>query len=343
VKRVVLVAKRQFANDDVPVPEPAADEAIIRVEQCGICGSDVHAYNGLTRLSPPLVLGHEFSGTIYALGNDVKGLEVGERVTAEPGVECGHCPACRSGRYNLCRDYYVIGIHPEHDGAYAQFIRVPARKVMRLPDEMSLAEGAMVEPTACAMHALDVGDVHPGERVLVVGGGTMGLLIAQAAAHICTRKVVVADLSPERLALARQFGLDTTPSVAGTDLVTWATETYGQDAIDRVFDAVGVPTTFDLAFRLTRRGGRLITLAISEETMAWQPGLLRHEVVITGMKMYTRRNFEQAIEAIHCGTIQVEPLISGSYPLACVDDAFDAMLHDTRRIKLMLMPWTKEG
>jgi L-iditol 2-dehydrogenase len=343
VKRVVLVAEREFVIEDVAIPEPAADEAIIQVERCGICGSDVHAYNGLTRIRPPFVLGHEFSGTVFSLGSAVERLRIGERVTAEPGVQCGHCPACQAGRYNLCRDYYVIGIHPEHDGAYAQYIRVPGAKVLRLPNGMSFAEGAMVEPTACAMHALSVGDVHPGDRVLVVGGGTMGLLIAQAAGTICTRKVTVTDVVPERLALARQLGLGTAPRVAGTDLVTWATEEYGQDGIDRVFDAVGVPATFDLAFRLTRRGGRLITLAISEETMEWQPGLLRHEVMITGMKMYTRRNFEQAIEAIHGGRIQVEPLISRSYPLACVDDAFDAMLHDVRRVKLMLAPWIGES
>jgi len=334
----MLAGIRQFAIQEVPVPEPGPSEAVIQVEQCGICGTDVHIYNGANRIKPPVVMGHEFSGTLHALGRQVTGLRLGERVTVEPGVECGHCTYCESGRYNLCHSFYMIGGHPESPGAYAEFVRVPAAKVLPLPEGMSFPVAALIEPTACAMHALDAGRVEPGQRVLVIGAGTVGLLIAQTVRLAGASEVIVVDLVPERLAVARQVGADVTVDLRETDFVAWAEARFGRGGIPRVFDAVGSAKTLDLAFRSVRRGGRIVTMAVSQQTVEWQPGLLRFEVELTGMKMYTRRNFEQAIPAIHSGRVQVEPLISRSFPLERVDEAFQTVLTDNHRIKVLLAP-----
>jgi len=340
MRRAMLVAPQQFVLQEVPIPEPGPDEVVLKVERVGICGSDVHIYCGLSpRTRPPLVLGHEFSGTVHSMGAEVSGFKVGDRVTAEPGIECTKCTYCLSGRTNLCPDLYVIGSRLDHDGAYADYVRVPARKLLALPDSMSLAEGAMVELTACAVHAQDVANVASRDVALVIGAGTLGLLLAQTTKMAGAAAVIVADIVPERLALARQLGVEETVNAAETDLVSWAHATYGEGGITRVFDTASVPRTFDQALQIVRRGGRVIKVGVSTQMVEWQPNiLLLKEIELTGMNMYTRRNFVAALEAIRAGRIRVKPLITASYPLAQIEDAFHRVVHDPTRFKVMLAP-----
>jgi L-iditol 2-dehydrogenase len=338
MRRVMLVEPERFVIEEVPIPQPGPAEVILKVERAGICGSDVHIYHGVSSIKPPVVLGHEFSGTIHSAGAEVKGFKVGDRVTAEPGIECGHCTYCRSGRYNLCSKLYTIGARIDHDGAYADYVRVPANKLFHLPADMSFAEGAGVELVACATHALDVANIVPGDVVLVIGAGTIGNLVGQAAKMAGAAEVAVADIVPERLAMARQVGLDKTVNAAETDLVAWAQETFGEGGVNRVFDAASTPKTFQQAIQIVRRGGRVVNIGVATRTVEWHPNVLLREVELTGMNMYTRRNFEEAFEAMEAGHIQVQPLITSVYPLAQIEEAYERVQHDPARSKIMLTP-----
>ena len=204
---------------------------------------------------------------------------------------------------------------------------------------MSFTEGAMVELVACAIHAQDVANIASGDVALVIGAGPLGILVAQAAKMAGADVVAVADVVPGRLALAKQLGADNTVNVVETDLVSWAKETYGEGGINRVFDTASVAETFKQALQVVRRGGRVINMGVATQTVEWQPNiLLLKEIELTGMNMYTRPNFEEALEAMNNGHIRVEPLITASYPLAHIEEAYDRVLHDPDRCKVMLAP-----
>jgi 2-desacetyl-2-hydroxyethyl bacteriochlorophyllide A dehydrogenase len=208
-----------------------------------------------------------------------------------------------------------------------------------MPEQMSYEVAAMVEPVACAMHALDVGDVRPGDTVLVMGVGTIGLLVAQAVRLAGAKTVAVTDVVSERLELATRLGADTAVNVTETELGLWAEEAYGEGGINRIFDTVSNSQTFNMATAIVRRGGRVINVGVATEPVTWNLNSLLQEIEITGMNMYVRRNFEDAIEAINSGQIEVQPLISDRYPLGRYEDAYDAVLHERDRvIKVMLAP-----
>jgi L-iditol 2-dehydrogenase len=305
--------------------------------RCGICGSDVHVYHGASTIKPPVVLGHEFAGTIHALGTDARGFREGDRVAVEPGVQCGECQHCRSGRYNLCLRQEDL---PAHDGAYADYACVAAHKLVALPEGMSFAVGAMIEPAACAMHALDAGHISGSDTVLVLGAGTIGLLVAQAARLAGAASVAVSDVIPERLAVAMQLGADAVVNVRETDLGEWVRATYGEGGVSRVFDAVAKPSTFQQSLQLVQRGGRIIVVGVATEPVTFRTNItLLWEIEMTGINMYTRRNFDEAVQAISSGQVQVEPLVSATYGLGAIDQAYDAVLHHPERVlKVHLAP-----
>jgi len=339
VRRVLLAEPGQFRVEEVATPEPGPREVVVAVQRAGICGSDVHIYHGVSPVRPPLVLGHEFSGTVHSLGSAVSGWSIGDRLTAEPGIQCGACTYCRSGRYNLCARQYTIGGWRGHDGAYADFVRVPADKLVPLPKGMTFDVGAMVEPVACAMHAMEVGGVRAGEAVLVIGAGTIGQLIAQAARLAGATRVAVADVLPGRLALAARLGANAVANPREEELVDWAVREFGEGGISRVFDTASTPETFEKAVAIVRRGGRIVVVGVPTQPVRWLPLPLLYEIELTGMNMYVRRNFDQALAAIVRGDIQVQPLVSVSYPLDDVEAAYRAV-HDQADslVKVMLAP-----
>ena len=279
-----------------------------------------------------------FPARFTRLGSAVQDFQVGDRVTAEPGIGCGACGYCRSGRYNLCPDLYAIGSR-RHDGAYADYVRAPARKLLLLPPQMSFDEAAVTELAACAVHAGRIGKIGAGDVVLVIGAGPLGILLAQAAKMAGAGEVAVADLMSERLARARQCGADRVVNTAEEDLVAWARQTYGEGGVARVFDTASTPETFDLAFRAVRRGGRIVNVGVHTRPVTWQPNILMlTEVELTGTNMYADGDFATALEAMRAGRLQVGPLITSVYPLGQIEAAFAAVRGDPQRCKVLLAP-----
>ena len=323
MKAVCLTGTKQVEVIELPVPEPKPDEVVIAVEQRGICGSDVHAYHGRHPfMHPPVVLGHEFAGRIARMGSEVSGpLEEGQPVTVEPSLVCGECYNCRTGRYNVCDNLQVIGCTT--DGGFADYVAVPAEKVVVLPEGMSMAQGAMVEPLAVAYHALKVGGFESGMRVVVLGAGTIGLVTLLALREQGADRVVVTDIADEKLAMARNLGADMTLRGDDDGMVEIA-RTFLERRADLVFDCVTNRYSVAQAVALAQKGGRVVVEGVAAGEVPVALHLLQdREVELRGTLMYTREDFEAAIEAISSGRVEVESLITDEYPLERVADAFE--------------------
>src|ERR1700748_512357 len=219
MKSLLLQEYGKFAITEMPQPEPGAGEVLVRVAACGICGSDVHGYDGTSgRRIPPLVMGHEAAGTVAAIGTNVNGFKARERVTFDSTVYCGICAFCRNGEQNLCDTRQVIGVSCgdySRAGAFAEYVSVPARIVYKLPEGLSFAEAAMLEAVSVALHAVAVSKLQGGETALVIGAGMIGLLTLQAARVGGCARIFVADIDATRLKSAADLGADKTILASG--------------------------------------------------------------------------------------------------------------------------------
>ena len=308
MRAVVWEKPGQVVVTDVPDPTPAHGQLIVRVAACGICGTVVHIADGEFPPTPyPIVPGHEFSGVVVARGPEVEdGWREGERVAVDPSLFCGHCPACRAGRGNLCANWNAIG--DTVDGAFAEYVAVPAANAYRIPDSVGDAQGALIEPLSCAVHGLRrLGDVL-GQDVLLMGAGTMGLLLLQLLNRAGARSVTVIDRKPSRLKAAAAVGAA-------------ATATDVSELDGRVFaaavDATGVPQAIEAAFGALDRGSRLMIFGVTsgDAVVSLSPfRIYNEEITVTG-SMAILRSFAPAVELIGSGVIDPRPLLSEPLPL----------------------------
>lgn len=316
MRALVLDHPGSFRVADVPDPTPQAGQVVVRVECCGICGTDLHILDGEFPPTPyPITPGHEFAGTVVARGADVKpDLPVGTRVAVDPSLYCGYCRRCRAGRDNLCENWAAIG--DTVDGAFAEFVAVPAVNAYRLPDHLDGQYGAMVEPLACAVHGMRrLGPVF-GEPTVVVGAGTMGLMMLQLLLHAGAGPVAVVDRVSERLEVARKLGA----AQAVTDA----------DALDQArfgvaVDATGVPEAIEAAIGLLDRGGRMLVFGVSpaEAAIGVSPfRVYNDEITITG-SMAILRSFGQAVDLLASGAVDPRPLLGEPLPLERWGEAVD--------------------
>ena len=303
----------------VPVA-PGAGQVQIRVSHCGICGTDLHVFHGKMdhRVTFPQVIGHEMSGTIEAAGEGVAGWASGDRVTVRPLDPCGGCPACRAGHTHICQRLKFIGI--DAPGAMQGLWTVPAHTLHRLPDNLSLQEGALIEPLAVACHDVRLGEVKAGELVVVQGGGPIGVLVACVARHEGAR-VVVSEVNPFRLALATDLGLETV-NPRETDLFELVNQETGGAGADVVFEVSGSAAGAEMMTRLPRTRGRMVVVAIFADPP--KIDLFRvfwRELRLIGVRVYEPQDFEKAIAVAASGSLRCERLITGTVPLEGLEPA----------------------
>src|SRR3984957_2996677 len=243
MKALLLSEYKHLAVAELPTPTPAAGEVLIRVAACGICGSDVHGYDGSSgRRIPPIVMGHEAAGVVAAVGEGVTHYQVGDRVTFDSTVYCGACEFCQRGEVNLCNHREVVGVSwrdYRRAGAFAEYVTVPERILYRLPDSLSFADAAMLEAVSVAIHAVRVAETAGGETALVIGAGMIGLLILQAARAAGCSRIFVAGVDATRLELARVLGADPAIEGSGESLTSRIEQLTGGRGVDLVFEAVG--------------------------------------------------------------------------------------------------------
>ena len=281
MKSLLLTAHNHLEIADLPRPIPETGEVLIRVAACGICGSDVHGYDGSTgRRIPPIVMGHEAAGTIAALGAGVHDYAVGDRVTFDSMISCGGCAFCLRGDTNLCDNRQVVGVSCKEfrrEGAFAEYVAVPERVLYRLSDAMTFPEAAMLEPASVALHAVRVTEVKDGDTALVVGAGMIGLLTLQAARAAGCARVFVADIDETRLDLARKLGADETFNSKSVDVAARVLELTGGRGVDVAFEAVGRNETVAAAIDSARKGGTVTLI-----------GNITPEVTLPLQKVVTR-------------------------------------------------------
>lgn len=348
MKALLLSEYEQLDIIDVAQPQCAPDEVLIRVAACGICGSDVHGYDGSSgRRIPPIVMGHEAAGTIVKTGSDVSRFSVGDRVTFDSTVFCGRCEFCRRGEVNLCDRREVLGVscgdYRRH-GAFAEFVAVPERILYRLPEEFPLPEAAMLEAVSVALHAVRVSELSASATALVIGAGMIGMLTAQAAREAGCAVLMLADIDAARLEMAREIGVPDGLLLSGSDLVAEVSRRTGGRGVDIVFEAVGRAETVAAAIECVRKGGT-VTLV----------GNIEPEVALPLQRVVTRQirlqgscasagEYPEAIAKVASGAIHVKPLISAVAPLEEGSDWF-SRLHRRERglIKVVLTPGTPDG
>lgn len=313
MKVLLLSEYRHLEVAEAATPIPGTDEVLIRVAACGICGSDVHGYDGASgRRIPPIVMGHEAAGTIAATGSGVSGFAQGDRVTFDSTVYCGTCPNCVRGDINLCDRRQVLGVsctEYRRAGAFAEYVAVPARIVHRLPESISFPEAAMLEAVAVALHAVSLGRVAAGSSALVLGAGTIGLLVLQALRAAGAGLVVVADIDASRLKLAQQLGATETLR-AEADLVPRVLELTGGAGVDMAVEAVGRNETVGCAIDSVRKGGTVVLVGnISPEVTLPLQKVVTRQIRLQG-SCASAGDYPRAIELMAKEEIRVKPMIT---------------------------------
>jgi len=314
MKSLLLSEYNHLEIADMQQPVAGPGEVLIRVEACGICGSDVHGFDGSTgRRIPPIVMGHEAAGTVESVGAEVHQFKAADRVTFDSTVYCGQCAFCLRGDVNLCDNRQVIGVscgdYRRH-GAFAEYVAVPQHIVYHLPASIGFAEAAMLEAVSVALHGVRVSEVKGGETALVIGAGMIGLLTLQAARAAGCAPVFISDVDPTRLSLADQVGADKVLLASGKELLSEIQKLTGGRGVDIVYEAVGRNETVASAIDCVRKGGTvsLIGNITPEVTLPLQKVVSR-QIRLQG-SCASSGEYPQAIEFIGNGKIQVKPLIT---------------------------------
>ena len=308
---------------EVPAPAPGPGEVLLRIRRIGICGSDIHVWHGKHPFtSYPVVQGHEYSATVEAVGPGVAGIRLGMKATARPQVVCGQCPPCRRGEYNVCNALKVQGF--QTPGCAQELFVVPANRLVPLPDGMSFDNGALVEPVAVAARATGrAGDLR-GLNVVVLGAGTIGNLVGQAARCRGAGNVFITDISQFRVDQAAACGIDHVCNTREEPLAEVASRRFGGDrGFDVAFEAAGSEAALDDALRNVRKGGRVMAVGVFEQKPRVDISLLGdRELSLVGTLMYKHPDYLQAVKWIAAGDIVTEPLITRHFPFEQYAEAY---------------------
>lgn len=310
MRALVYEGPRVLTLRDLPEPQPAPDEVVVQVACSGICGSELSGFLGQNALRrPPLVMGHEFAGTIAGHGAAAGGpdLPVGARVTVNPLIYCGRCRFCLAGRQNLCARRTLLGAH--RPGSYADFVAVPAHMVTPIPDTLSFEQAALTEPLACSIRAVRLGGCTTRDRVLVIGLGPIGLLALQAARAAGAATLIASDTDPDRRAMGAQHGATVLDPLA-EDVVARTAELSGGFGADLVIDAVGTPATRRQAIMAAAPGGRVVLVGLHEEESEIMINpIIRREVSLIGSFSYTVADFAEALAWLGAARARLDPWI----------------------------------
>lgn len=321
MKALLLTAPSHLELVDFPDPVPGDGDVVVRVRACGICGSDIHGWDGSTgRRRPPLIMGHEASGEVVATGPRVTAFRAGDRVTFDSTIYCGECRFCRSGAVNLCENRRVVGVSPaeyKQHGAFAEKVVVPERILYRLPDALPFDQAAMVEPVSIAVHAVKRTAIAPGSTTVVIGSGMIGLLVIQALRWAGAKNVVAVDLADNRLELARRLGATHTVNSGRADAAAEVARITDGLGADTAFEVVGFTPTLNLALAALKRGGSCVLVGnLSPKTQDFPlQAVVTKELTIVG-SCASAGEYPLCLDLIARGAIDVKPMIEAVVPLA---------------------------
>jgi L-iditol 2-dehydrogenase len=332
----VLYAPHDIRLEERSQPQPGPKEVLVEIKAVGVCGSDVHYYEhgriGSFIVNQPLILGHESAGVIVAVGEGVGQERVGQRVTIEPGIPCRVCRECRHGNYNLCQNVRFFGT-PPIDGAFTNFVTVPDDFAYALPDSMSFEEGALIEPLSVGLWACRKAGLRGGDRVLITGAGPIGIVSMKVAIALGAAEVIVTDVYPERMEIARKQGATRVVNVAQEALAS-----LGLDA-DVLIECSGNNQALKDGLRSLRPAGRAVVVGMGpgEEASIPLSFLQNNEIVLTGIFRYAN-TYQDAIAMVAAGRIDLKSLVTSTYKLEETEAALQAAKNDPSNIKPVVVP-----
>ncbi len=325
MKAAVLLGPRKVEIRDVPTPQPERGEVLIRIREAGICGTDYALYSGKLTTKFPVVPGHEATGEVTAIGPEVKGLTLGQRVTVQPNLFCGKCSMCLKGMKNICLNKVRLGL--DTDGVFAQYISVPEKNVWVLPENLPFSVGTLIEPLSVALHGIEKCPPNPAEKVLVFGTGVIGLLFIQLAV-LAEAWVAAFDIAQPRLVKAMELGAqETFRSLAELE------KEAGSFSI--VYETTGIPEALSHIVKLCSPASRVVLTGLPESEFPLSTAqIVRKELIIQGSMIY-KDEFRSAIDLLSRGKIRTDLLISGTYPLEELTEAMEDF-RSPRRVKTLI-------
>lgn len=343
MKALVLEKYNEFVLRKTDIPELKPGWVLIQVKACGICGSDVHGMDGSTgRRQPPVIMGHEASGIIHQIAPNVDGWNVGDRVTFDSTISCGECFYCKRGNINLCDNRRVLGVscnEYRQNGAFAEYMAVPANILYAIPQNISFEQAAMIEAVSVAVHATAISSVQANDTAVVIGCGMIGLLCIQALKAAGCRKVIAIDQIDEKLELACQLGADMTINSNNPEVINLVLSETENRGADLVFEVVGIEPTVNLAIDCTRKGGTVTLVGnLSSEVKFPLQKVVTRQIKVQG-SCASAGEYPLCLELIASGQIKVEPLISKIVPLEEGNEWFQRLYNkEAGLMKVILKP-----
>jgi 2-desacetyl-2-hydroxyethyl bacteriochlorophyllide A dehydrogenase len=337
LKAALIEKPRSFKVLEKDIPSIKSNEVLVKVHVCGVCGTDVHIYEGAMPWAKlPLIPGHEFSGVVAEVGRDVNGISVGDAVTVDPNITCGLCRYCRSARRNLCPRVESIGV--TRDGGFAEYVVAPTSQLYMVPKGLSLDEAAFTEPVACCLHGIMRLSIRPGEDVLIVGAGPIGLIHLQLVRRAGAGRVIVVEVNDRRLKLAEKLGADLTVNPSRDDVVKAVNSFLGGKGVEAAIDAAGGSNPLTLALNCLEPGGRLLVFGVASESDVWsiKPyDIYKRELTIIG-SFINPYEMDGALNLLASGALNVKPLISHVIKLEDLEKALKHEIPNT--IKVLVKP-----
>ena len=330
----------QFKLETILRPEAGPHNVLIRVAACGICGTDVHIYNGdkgSADVKPPVILGHELSGVVEAVGERVTCVKPVDHVSVDPNIYCGTCHYCRIGKKQLCENLFAIGVN--RDGGFAEYCLAPETQCFRLEDHVPLKYGAMAEPLACCLHGIDRVGIRQGDSVCVIGGGAIGLMMVQLAKLAGASKVVLSEPVAMRQKVGLQVGASAVIDPIHEDIPQRLKEILGTPGADVVIECVGTQSAVEQAFTAAKRGATLLIFSVPKAGATYGLRLedvYQKELTIVG-SMINPNTHGRAVAMINSGLIELEPIITHSFPVDQVEEAI-LMQMKNESIKVIVEP-----
>jgi L-iditol 2-dehydrogenase len=343
MKALLLSEYKHLNVTDVPEPEIKPDELLIRVRACGICGSDVHGYDGSSgRRIPPIVMGHEAAGVVAAVGEAVTDISIDDRVTFDSTVSCGHCHFCKRGQINLCENREVLGVSCgdyRRMGAFAEYVAVPRRICYRLPDELPFEKAAMIEAVSVAVHAVSLTPIALNDTAVVVGAGMIGLLTLQAARLAGCGRVIVVDVDSSRLDTARSLGASDVILAKDTDVAAEVKELTAGLGADVAFECVGATPTIETSIASTRKGGTVTLIGnIAPKVEIPLQSVVTRQIRLQG-SCASSGEYPACIDFLARGAIRVEAMLSAIAPLTEGPSWFERLYQrEPNLMKVVLTP-----
>ena len=336
MKTAVMTKLKYCEIQQRPIPQPKADEVLVKVENVGVCGSDLHYYEsgriGNFIVEYPFVLGHEAGGTVVEVGADVTNLKVGDRVALEPGKTCGKCEFCKSGRYNLCPDVIFFATPPV-DGVFQEYVAHEAGLCFKIPDNMTTEEAALIEPLAVGMHAANQGDAHLGQTAVVTGSGCIGLMSLLSLKARGVSKVIVVDVIEKRLQQAKKLGADYVINGKEEDTVARIMELTDGKGFDLGIETSGSQFCASQQIQAAKKGATIVLVGYSASGEMTLPIGMSLDKELTFKTVFRYRNiYPMAIEAVASGKIDVKGVVTDYFKLDDIQEALTACVEDKANI-----------